>query len=214
MTRIFRRWAASMLVWLLMLTMASCSYPEHPVETTEPSSAGVTDPATDPTHDLPTSPTLPGMITSQSNIDIEQVRLPGYDESWIYRFGNRFGTHILVETEQELDDALDHIMLSLDKPVTVNGNYDADFFRNYYLVLIPVQSSSGSFRYEAEASVENGLITITVTGSLNSGVGTADMADWLLIAALPRSEYSVDAEITIHAAQGKLPDQGLDIYDK
>lgn len=220
MTHKFRRWCAGLLAVLVVFTMASCDVPEDPTGVTDPSDPAVTDPSDvitpDPTDKIATTPdggpSMPGMITNEPNIEVEQIRLSGYQENWIARFSDVLGSHAVVDSEQALEDVLDQIR-SLNKTFEVKNTYDAAFFQQYYLVVIPAQSTSGSLRYELEATVDDAGIKIAVSSVLN-GVGTADMADWLLFAVMPRAEYSVDAEITIQAGQIKQPEQGLDIYDQ
>lgn len=220
MTHKVKRWTASMLVLLLLLSTAACGFGKHPTQTTEPgtdpTAAPTAQPTTEPTSGPTTaptaSPTVPSVPDVQENIQMEQVRMSGYDENWISRFRYLLGQSLCVGTEQELSDALDRIR-TLDKEFSLGQTYDAEFFRQYFLVLIPASSTSGSVRFEAEAALENGTVTISVTGQL-SGAGTADMADWLLLAALPRADYSPEMTIEVRTAGATAPGLDLDVNDR
>lgn len=216
MTRKIKLLTASMLVLALLVSMAACGVAEHPTETTQPAAdpttAPTTTPTTAPTTGPTVAPTLPAIPDIQANIQMEQVRMSGYHENWIAQFQNLLGENLRIASEKDLKDVLDQIR-SLNKEFTVTGEYDAGFFLENVLVLIPVQSTSGSVRFVAEAEVEAGVITISVVGKLD-GVGTTDMADWLLLAALPRAEYPEDATIDIKASAAIPPEQNLDIKDR
>ncbi len=211
MTHKFRRLHAGLLAVLLVLTMVACEIPETPTGANDPSV-----PTIDPSGVVHTAPsdnvTLPDLLPTQGNIKVEQARVSGYDENWISRYNNLLGDYVVADSVQALTDALDQIR-SMGKEFTVNDYYDAEFFQDNFLVLFPGQTTSGSVRFELEATLEGDTLTITASGVLN-GVGTADMADWLLIAVLPREKYPTDAQIVIKAGSAKRPESGMDIHDK
>ena len=196
---------------LVMLTLCAigCTQPDEPGPSVTPTISNdppiqVTDPTKIPSN--PTRPTEP--VQSYTGLRLEQLRLPGYDKGWISRFHMVFGEFHAVNNPQSLQDALEALKISLNLPET----YDADFFAKHQLVLIPMQSGSGSTRYSAEATVNMGQIEITVS-TLPMEVGTADMADWLLPGPLSRTEFSEKMSIVVNVPVFIDRNNDLPTYD-
>lgn len=59
--------------------------------------------------------------------------------------------------------------------------YDEAYFRDHALLLVTETVTSGSVNVEiASVMVENGIAAVTLDHQIPSGLGTADMATWLL----------------------------------
>lgn len=217
MSRNMKRWTALALVLVLLIPASACGFSEHPDKPTEPTTSPTTGPTqgstTEPTGFSTTDPTAwnPG-TAGTVEVQAEQLRMSGYLENWVNRFCNSIGASVSVGSVQELETVLKQIR-ALGKEFSDPETYDAAFFEANFLVLIPAQSTSGSVRFNAVAAAENEKITITLTGKLN-GVGTADMADWLVLVSMPKTTFDVDVPVTVVTNGGRVEDPGLNINDR
>lgn len=207
MIRSVERFVALTMVLTMLLCAVGCTQPtpdeSTPTITPNPPSQ-ITQPSKAPSE--PTRFTEP--VESFIGLEIDQQRLPGYDKSWIARFHQVFGQEfVAVNDPQELQDALDRLKISLEL------TYDQEFFMNNRLVLIPMQSGSGSQRYYAEASEVFGEIEISV-GAMPMEVGTADMADWLLLIPLSRVEFPEKLSIVVNLPVNNIRNDDLPVYDQ
>lgn len=207
MTHKMTRLTAFCLVFVILLATAACDFAEHPTET-------VPNPTTEPNVDiLPTTlPTVPNIAQIESNVSTEQVRMSGFHENWVTAFQTVLGDFVKVTSVEELNAVAGEIR-SLDKTFAFTGTYDESFFVDSYIVVVPLQSTSGSVRYQVQAKSDLSGITMEIAGGIN-GMGTDDMADWLLVVVLPRGEYPVDTSITVKVGQVKYYDPNLDINDR
>ena len=117
-----------------------------------------------------------------------------------------------MDDTAELADVLD-ALASMGKDVTLPEGYDDSFFAANRLVLVPMQSGSGSMRYEVTAEFDGELITITLTGKMPEA-GTADMADWLVLVPLSRTEYPAGYQIDLLTDQSAPGTGDVEVYDK
>lgn len=128
----------------------------------------------------------------------EQLRLDGYNAGWVDSFVGEYGAFRQVRSTEQLEELASAIG-RMGKDVTFPESYDDAFFKKYRLVVIPMQSGSGSVRYDVETDFDGELITITLTPEM-PGAGTADMADWLVLVPLERDEYP-DVQVDLIARQ-------------
>lgn len=183
---------------------------------------------TDPTKDTTQTTTRPGetepsvtdtignMIEPTGNTilpgEAEQLRLPGYDPGWVNRFAGEYGPFAAVENAEELD-AVVVALGRMGKDVTMPESYNEAFFQQYRLVLIPMQSGSGSVSYDVSVGFDGELITVILNANMPE-VGTADMADWLVLVALDRNLYPDDAETVLQANPATPAGPDMDSVDK
>lgn len=222
MTQTMKRMTACLMALVLSMAFTACTPPEvQPTTqpTTTPTSAPATEPTSVPTSEpaqpsepVPTDPTLPDIPAVDANLELEQLRMPGYDSIWTARFADRFGGFGTVQNASELADFVSAIG-ELGKDMALPEGYDDAFFADHYLLLIPMQSTSGSIRYEAEIKRDADKVNITVVGKMPE-VGTTDMADWLILIPISRTQYPDPGQIEIDARSSQGRDDRLNIQDK
>lgn len=80
--------------------------------------------------------------------------------------------------------------------------FGTDFFRDYNLVIIPRQSTSGSVRYSAnlQAGTKGAIITVSAEAP---EIGTCDMADWLLLMPVPKT-HGTNVTVVMEGLMGTL----------
>lgn len=215
--------ACLMSLLVLMVCFAGCMSSDQPDPTTDPvlsttNGTESTEPSTtadtEPTGTLSqpiVEPTLPSGFFTGGDAPLEQVRLPGYDSGWVDGFVNQFGAFTTVNDTAQLSDVLSSIA-QLGKDVTLPEGYDDAFFAENRLLVIPMQSGSGSVRYQAETEFDGELITVTLTGQMPE-YGTMDMADWLILIPLDRSEYPAGYQIDLLAPQPNTRED-LELQDR
>ncbi|MBR2888702.1 MAG: hypothetical protein IKC09_00320 [Oscillospiraceae bacterium] len=202
MTDNWKKYAAGVLaVLLLAACLAGCGVQAadlDPTDPTEPSVDQTTAPADEPTKpsEGPTvvRPVGPSIL---GTAEMKQLRLPGYDSNWVVRFQDTFGACLTVQNADAFADAFASIS-GLGKNIAVPQGYGEEFFAENYLVLIPAASASGSVRYVADAYVAEEKISIVLEGRMPE-IGTADMADWLLLVVLPRDQFPTELPVEIKA---------------
>lgn len=203
--------AGSLALVMLAACISGCGSMDVPDHTTatqlETSTMGVTDPLILGTGGF-TEPTLGIPLYCQT----EQIRLPSYDAGWINRFAGAYGSFATAENPGELEAVFDAVS-GMGKNVAVPESYSENFFAQYRLVLIPMQSSSGSVTYEVLISNNGALTTISLDAQMPE-VGTADMADWLVLVPLERNAYPEEIQIELVSDQKAPNDPGLNASDK
>ena len=145
------------------------------------------------------------LVTKPDDFDVAgfplpQIRLHNMPQGWMEQYIGEDGCFVLVHSRQELMDLIDQF------PGTAidSTGYDDAFFAENRLVVIPRTSNSGSVRYTAKITQENGVVNITLAGRLD-GEGTMDMADWLVFVDLPIQKYGADTPVSVPAAGGSNP---------
>ena len=154
-------------------------------ETTQAPETTVPEVTADNPIGLPSVDTKPA--ESDEALASEQLRLHSVTGGWKSKFNQAGGCFAVAASVEEL------AALTEGYDVDVSA-YDAAFFTENRLVLIPRSSKSGSIRYSAYAQRENGNVNITLNGEMPE-MGTADMAEWLVLVVLPYSVY--DAALTV-----------------
>lgn len=227
MLQYWKKLTAGMLVIVMLAAcLAGCVSDDNPDPTTGPtqittqattqeSTTGHTEPSATETEPS-TTETEPGtgetlVIPAPLNAEPEQLRLDGYNAGWVNRFVGEYGAYKLVNDTQQLAELLSAIT-GMGKNVTLPETYNEAFFDQYRLVLVPMQSASGSVRYEVETSFNGELITITLTAKMPEA-GTADMADWLVLVPLARNAYPEGVQIDLLANQSPVGNGNLNIQD-
>lgn len=196
---------------LLTLTMAasfwSCASSNGPADTTTRAPESTTVPketsgfetAPDTTVGLGRDPVgvLPGNL-SGDEAATAQLRLFGVRAGWKNVFNHELGCFAVASTVEELQAlmGLNTAFAGLDV-----SDYDEAFFTENCLVLIPRSSNSGSVRYQALVNVEGEMLHIELDAKMPE-MGTADMAEWLVLVRLPRAQYSEDLTVTVPAPGG------------
>lgn len=165
-------------------------------------------PPKDETHEQSTTAPYLGpsaLVTKPDEFDVAgfplpQIRLHNMPQGWMEKYTGEDGCFILVQSRQELMELIQQF------PGTAidSTGYDDAFFGENRLVVIPRTSNSGSVRYTAKITRENGVVNITLAGRL-AGEGTMDMADWLVFVDLPVQEYGADTPVSVPAPAGSNP---------
>ncbi len=202
------------LLLAVVLCFGGCVRSDTP-PTTAPTTQSTTQPTTEPTTVPATEPSVPTTeptvlkpnpgLTYGETLESYQLRMPGYEESYMRKFHNQYGPCARVRSTAELNA----IMECLDRDgdtATALEEYDEAFFSRQDLILIPVSSNTGSARYTVEVHhVEDGTMTLAVRAKPfdpNQSV-TDDMADWLMLVPLDRAMYG---EMTIQVeSSNSLP---------
>ncbi len=196
-----------------IVCLGGCVQPAAPATdpstqpTTQPTTEPVTQPAQKPT--IPTEtredPQYPVLGPQGENMGAQQLRLPGYEESYLAKFHSQYGACARISTLADLNDLLENLSRN-GSTAEIPEEYDEAFFQDHFLVCIPVRSGSGSARYEVTAQQEGDNLTLTVQPKITDpdAAGTADMADWLLLVTLDRAVYE-DVTLEIVNTQAVIP---------
>lgn len=118
---------------------------------------------------------------------VTQLRLHNMRGNWMYAFSGENGMFFVADSIPSLLEGLSDRGLDSQK-LDLSG-FDDAFFAENRLVVIPRRTSSGSVRFSARVEKVDGLIRIATVGKMPE-VGTADMADWLVLVPLSNAEYS------------------------
>ena len=201
--------AGALAVCLLAACLAGCNVNAVTNEPTDPTGTDpqtTEPPTTEPPVVITTDPTKPAdspaidrpiVSDVQGTAQLKQIRLGGYDKNWVANFGDILGEFAIINDYDSLVSAFAAVD-GMGRTVNFPGEYDAAFFAENRLVLIPSGSSSGSVRYVADAVWGDNKIVISLQGKMPD-VGTADMADWLLLITLPRDQFPEDMPIEVHS---------------
>ena len=178
-------WSVSLAVMMTAATISGCAGPVTDQSASMvPTSAPVTAPqqAGDKAE-----PTLPVTRPSTGNTeDVVQLRLLNVRPDWISGFETDNGTYLLADSVVSLLDGLSR--RGVDASKLDLKFFDNAFFAEYRLVVIPRRTSSGSVRFGAQVEKTADGVKITPVGTMPE-VGTADMADWLILVPLSIAQY-------------------------
>lgn len=133
-------------------------------------------------------PMLPVTIPKEGNTDnVAQIRLYNVRGNWMKAFETENGMFFTADNIVELLDQLKQ--RGMDSQKLDLSAYDDAFFAEYRLVVIPRRTSSGSVRFSARVENVEGYVRIATVGKMPE-IGTADMADWLVLVPLSRADHS------------------------
>lgn len=211
-----RHWKQAMAMLLAVLLLTGCATGNQPDPTTEPTeTTAVQNETSEPTEvstEFSTAPSLGITDPNGEAVEAEQLRLSGYDAGWVGKFTARWGSFTLVNSADEVT-AIVSALGEMGKNVTMPESYDEQFFQEYRLVLIPMQSGSGSVRYAAQTKFDGETVTVALTAEMPQ-VGTADMADWLVLVPLARDAFPEGCLIEVEANQDASGSGNIEIHDK
>ena len=75
--------------------------------------------------------------------------------------------------------------------------YNADFFRNNYLVFVILEECSGSVRHRVDsATPANGSLSVSITRIIPE-IGTADIAQWHIVLVLDKALSDLNVAVAI-----------------
>jgi hypothetical protein len=181
-----RIFGVSLAVLMTAATAWGCSAPNAAQPTiTAPATVTVPQNATIPLDK--DDPMLPVTKPVEGNSEnVVQLRLYDVRSGWMNAFNTEQGAFLLADSVDSLLDGLSDRGINTSK-LDLSG-FDAAFFENNRLVVIPRRTNSGSVRFGARIDRTDGGVVITPVGQM-PGVGTADMADWLVLVSLNRADY-------------------------
>lgn len=146
-----------------------------------------------------TPPATGGFAGTAVSVSASQQRLDTVRSGWADAFNGNNGCFLIADSVTGLTEALSY-RGGLDTQVDLS-EFDDAFFEENRLVVIPRSTNSGSVRYEASISAEDNAIGITLQGKVD-GIGTGDMADWLVFVVLPLKDYPVGLTVTVAGSAG------------
>jgi hypothetical protein len=174
----------SLALLMTAATVSGCTAPQEAKPT-------LTAPAVpqEPTISLDKeAPVLPVIKPTEGNTDkVTQIRLYNAQPGWLNAFETDHGAFFVADSVESLLDGLTH--RGLDTSKLDLSAFDGAFFANNRLVVIPRRTNSGSVRFSARIDCTDDGVKITPVGTMPE-VGTADMADWLVLVALSNDEYA------------------------
>lgn len=174
----------SLAVLMTAATVSGCSAPEEAQPTlTAPTVSQDSTISADKE-----DPMIPVTKPVEGNTDhVMQIRLYNARPGWMKGFETDQGMFLLADSVESLMDGLSQCGVDTSKlDLTA---FDAAFFASNRLVVIPRSTNSGSVRFSARIDQTADGVKITPVGTMPQ-VGTADMADWLVLVALSKAEYS------------------------
>lgn len=180
----FKRCYGSLLLALLLMLGLSACVPENeePVQSTP---ALTTAPTT-----VDTETEEPSMASTEPDLDVftevTQLRVHDVKANWMNVFETGDGAFFVATNVQMLMEGLSR--RGIDPSGLDLSAYNSAFFAANRLVIIPRSSSSGSVRYSARMDRKDGGVKITLIGKMPQ-IGTADMADWLVLVPLDLRTY-------------------------
>lgn len=118
--------------------------------------------------------------------NVAQIRLHNVRPGWSNGFKTDHGMFLVADSVEGLLDGLSS--RGVDTSRLDLSAFDAAFFENNRLVLIPRSTTSGSVRFGARIDRTADGVKITPVGTMPE-IGTADMADWLVLVSLSKAEY-------------------------
>jgi hypothetical protein len=118
---------------------------------------------------------------------VTQIRLYNAQPGWLNTFETDHGAFFVADSVESFLDGLTH--RGVDTSKLDLSAFDGAFFANNRLVVIPRRTNSGSVRFSARIDRTDDGVKITPVGTMPE-VGTADMADWLVLVALSKDEYA------------------------
>lgn len=118
--------------------------------------------------------------------NVAQIRLHNARPGWSNGFKMDHGMFLVADSVEGLLDGLSS--RGVDTSRLDLSAFDAAFFENNRLVLIPRSTTSGSVRFGARIDRTADGVKITPVGTMPE-IGTADMADWLVLVSLSKAEY-------------------------
>lgn len=144
-------------------------------------------------------PVLPVTKPGEGNVEnVTQLRLHDVGSGWREPFNTPRGAFFAATSVQMLIEGLTRCHIDVSK-LDLSA-YDDAFFARNRLVVIPRTSNSGSVRYSANVVQADDGVHISLVGKMPE-VGTADMADWLVLVPLSYSGFT--GKITVE--NGKSP---------
>lgn len=199
-----KHWIRLTACFMAMLILAGCqssgsgqqgtTAPEQgqqgqilPPETTVPE---VSSPLKDPVVSSPITPP-DGLL----HPEMTQIRLDYRQTNWKEAFNTAEGCFLLAEDGSSLTEGLAEAGITAQ--VLDTSAYDEAFFRENRLMVIPMTTNSGSFRFEVSVALDGNTASVSLKGKLPGDAGTTDMADWLVLVVLPREEYPAEWTITL-----------------
>lgn len=184
-----RIFGVSLAVLMTAAAVSGCSAPEPAQPTlTAPGSVPVTLPQ-EPTIPMNREePMIPVTRPVEGNADqVAQIRLYNVRSGWMNAFDTDQGAFLIADSVQSLLDGLSS--RGIDTSNLDLSTFDAAFFADNRLVVIPRSTGSGSVRFSARIEKTSDGVKITPVGTMPE-VGTADMADWLVLVSLSKAEFS------------------------
>lgn len=112
-----------------------------------------------------------------------------YIRSHTYLENVRFPHVLVIKSTEELDEAMKLGSGIEDGSADPKTLYDEAFFASKYLIVVALQASSGSARYEVSSvnRQEDGSVRVCVDVQMPQ-IGTCDMALWYILLELDRSD--------------------------
>lgn len=129
-----------------------------------------------------------------ASYDSVQLRLYGKPAGWWNSFKNGNSFFFVAENQQNLKGQLTKCGINPDK-LDLSA-YDDVFFEGNCLVVIPRTSNSGSVHYQPRIEKTDDSLIIKVEAKMPQ-IGTADMADFLLLVPVSRSEIRQGMTVTV-----------------
>ena len=179
----------SLAVLMTAATAAGCSAPDAAQPTLTASASGAVTVPREPTVPMnQETPTIPVTGPVEGNTDrVTQLRLYNMRAGWISAFDTAQGAFFVADSAQSLLEGLSG--RGIDTAGLDLSAFDAAFFAENRLVIIPRTTTSGSVRFSARIETAADGVKITPVGTMPE-VGTADMADWLVLVSLDKGEFS------------------------
>ncbi len=134
------------------------------------------------------NPMIPVTKPVEGNVDnVAQIRLHNARPGWGSAFETDNGAFLLADSVESLLHGLSG--RGVDTSKLDLRAFDDAFFKDNFLVVIPRSTNSGSVRFSARIDETSDGVKITPVGTMPE-VGTADMADWLVLVTLNKAEFS------------------------
>ncbi len=216
----WKRISCSLLSLVLAASLWGCATSGAPDGTTSAGNTTQVPETTTPTQTTTEAPdwttvpetTAPTVITpivtqpqtvAGTAVTTEQQRI-NRTTGWASMFNSDDGCFLVVDSVDALLEGLRQ-RGGMDESMDLE-KYDEAFFQDNRLVLVPASSNSGSVRYTAKVTVEGETLHIEFEAQMPQ-IGTADMAEWLILVELPRAEYGSSLTITVPnmSNQSNLP---------
>ncbi len=172
----------SLAVLMTAATVSGCTAPQE----AQPTLTAPTVPQ-EPTISLDKeNPMIPVTKPVEGNTEnVAQLRLYNARPGWINAFETDNGAFLLADSVESLLDGLSG--RGVDTSKLDLSAFDDAFFENTRLVVIPRSTNSGSVRFSARIDRTADGVKIAPVGTMPE-VGTADMADWLVLVTLSKAE--------------------------
>ncbi len=129
--------------------------------------------------------------------ELSQIRLKGMPSGWWQSFAGEDGCFFVAASEETLRTGLESRGIDLSKLDL--SRYDTDFFADNRVAVIPRTANTGSVQYACTLQRDADSVYLTVTAQVPE-FATTDMADFLLLVALPTAQIPADAAVTVDPA--------------